>query len=82
MLVDVTECQFKLSLHKKEFERVIRIIKQSKLTGHAIIAYLQKKGFPQVAVRVESKNDHQRESEKARALAIKIYSRKTNLETR
>ena len=32
-----------------QFERVIRIIKQSKLSGHAIIAYLQKKGFPQAA---------------------------------
>jgi coatomer protein complex subunit alpha (xenin) len=54
MLVDVTECQFKLSLHKKEFERVIRVIKQSKLSGHAIIAYLQKKGYPQVALHFVS----------------------------
>ena len=54
MVVDVTECQFKLSLHKKEFERVIRIIKQSRLSGHAIIAYLQKKGFPQVALHFVS----------------------------
>ena len=35
-----------------------------------------------VAVRVESTNENQRESEKARSLAINIYSRKTNLETR
>lgn len=54
MVVDVTECQFKLSLHKKEFEKVIRIIKQSKLSGHAIIAYLQAKGFPQVALHFVS----------------------------
>merc|ERR1719409_888994 len=54
MVVDVTECQFKLCLHKKEFERVIRIIKQSKLSGHAIIAYLQKKGYPQVALHFVS----------------------------
>ena len=54
MTVDVTECAFKLSLYKKEFERVIRIIKQSKLSGHAIIAYLQKKGFPQVALHFVS----------------------------
>lgn len=50
IVVNVTECHFKLCLFKKEFERVIRIIKQSKLSGHAIIAYLQKKGFPQVAL--------------------------------
>jgi len=36
----------------------------------------------QVAVRVECKNDHQREEEKARSFAIQIDSRKTNLETR
>ena len=54
MAVDVTECAFKLSLYKKEFERVIRIIKQSKLSGHAIIAYLQKKGYPQVALHFVS----------------------------
>merc|ERR1719460_1224126 len=38
MTVDVTECAFKLS----------------KLSGHAIIAYLQKKGFPQVALHFVS----------------------------
>jgi len=50
LMVDSTECSFKLCLHKKEFEKVVRIIKQSKLAGHAIIAYLQKKGYPQVAL--------------------------------
>ena len=50
MLVDPTECQFKLCLHKREFDKVVRIIKQSKLSGHAIIAYLQRKGYPQVAL--------------------------------
>jgi coatomer subunit alpha len=53
-VVDTTECMFKLCLHKREFDRVIRIIKQSKLSGHAIIAYLQKKGFPQVALHFVS----------------------------
>ena len=48
--IDPTECQFKLCLHKKEFDKVVRIIKQAKLSGHAIIAYLQKKGYPQVAL--------------------------------
>ncbi|KAL3910996.1 MAG: hypothetical protein SGPRY_008862, partial [Prymnesium sp.] len=54
LVVDTTECMFKLCLHKREFERVVRIIKQSKLSGHAIIAYLQKKGFPQVALHFVS----------------------------
>ena len=50
LMIDPTECQFKLCLHKKEFDKVVRIIKQAKLSGHAIIAYLQKKGYPQVAL--------------------------------
>jgi len=33
-------------------------------------------------VRVESKNEKQREYEKARSLAMKFYSGKSNLETR
>jgi coatomer protein complex subunit alpha (xenin) len=48
--IDSTECQFKLCLHKKEFDSVVRIMKRSQLSGHAIIAYLQKKGYPQVAL--------------------------------
>jgi len=50
IVIDPTECHFKMCLHKKEFEKVVRIIKQAKLSGHAIIAYLQKKGYPQVAL--------------------------------
>ena len=50
VLIDTTEYMFKLCLHRKEFDRVVRIIKQSRLSGHAIIAYLQKKGYPQVAL--------------------------------
>ncbi len=50
LVIDATECHFKLCLHKKEFDKVVRIIKQAKLSGHAIIAYLQKKGYPQVAL--------------------------------
>ena len=50
LVIDSTECHFKLCLHKKEFDKVVRIIKQAKLAGHAIIAYLQKKGYPQVAL--------------------------------
>ena len=51
IVVDVSECAFKLALYRNEFDRVIRIMKQAKLSGHAIIAYLQKKGFPQVTRR-------------------------------
>ena len=54
MLIDTTEYMFKLCLHRKEFDRVVRIIKQSRLSGHAIIAYLQKKGFPQVDSSLKS----------------------------
>jgi len=48
--VDTSELAFKLALHNQQFDLVLRTIRRSKLRGHAIIAYLQKKGFPQVAL--------------------------------
>ncbi|KAJ1619136.1 coatomer WD associated region-domain-containing protein, partial [Pavlovales sp. CCMP2436] len=48
--VDTSELAFKLALHNKQFDQVLRTIRRSKLRGHAIISYLQKKGFPQVAL--------------------------------
>ena len=48
--VDPTEYLFKLALHKKRYSDVMKMIKRSALPGQAIIAYLQRKGFPQVAL--------------------------------
>lgn len=46
--MDPTEYRFKLSLIKNNYDEVLRIIQTSNLVGQSIIAYLQKKGFPEV----------------------------------
>ena len=46
--IDPTEYRFKLALIKKQYEEVLHIIRNSNLVGQAIIAYLQKKGYPEV----------------------------------
>lgn len=48
--IDATECVFKLALSKKKYDHVINMIRNSQLCGQAIIAYLQQKGFPEVAL--------------------------------
>ncbi|KAF8377888.1 hypothetical protein HHK36_031276 [Tetracentron sinense] len=48
--IDATEYVFKLSLLKKKFDQVMSMIRSSQLCGQAMIAYLQQKGFPEVAL--------------------------------
>ncbi|KAH7297052.1 hypothetical protein KP509_26G051100 [Ceratopteris richardii] len=48
--INSTEYMFKLALIKKKFDEVIRMIKSSQLCGQAIIAYLQEKGYPDIAL--------------------------------
>eukprot|EP00300_Choanocystis_sp_HF-7_P020307 c20563_g1_i3.p1 GENE.c20563_g1_i3~~c20563_g1_i3.p1 ORF type:complete len:1208 (+),score=306.98 c20563_g1_i3:444-3626(+) len=50
LFVDSTEYMFKVSLLNKNFAEVKRIIQSSRMTGHAIIGYLQQKGYPEVAL--------------------------------
>ncbi|CAK0784913.1 hypothetical protein CVIRNUC_008118 [Coccomyxa viridis] len=48
--VDTTEYIFKLALMQRKFDQVLAMIKGSQLCGQSIIAYLQSKGFPEVAL--------------------------------
>ncbi|RWV94717.1 hypothetical protein BHE74_00038526 [Ensete ventricosum] len=48
--IDATEYIFKLSLLRKRYDLVMSMIKNSQLCGQAVIAYLQLKGFPEVAL--------------------------------
>jgi coatomer protein complex subunit alpha (xenin) len=48
--IDATEYMFKLALIKKRYDEVIQMIKNSQLCGEAIIAYLQQKGYPDIAL--------------------------------
>ncbi|CAL1377289.1 unnamed protein product [Linum trigynum] len=50
MIIDATEYMFKLSLLKKRYDQVMSMIRNSQLCGQAMIAYLQQKGFPEVAL--------------------------------
>jgi len=50
MPIDPTEFTFKLLLLRKRYDDVRRLIAENRLCGQAIISYLQKKGFPEVAL--------------------------------
>ncbi|KAJ2520175.1 hypothetical protein H4217_002217 [Coemansia sp. RSA 1939] len=48
--IDPTEYKFKLALIHKNYEEVVSIIRNSNLVGQSIIAYLQKNGYPEIAL--------------------------------
>jgi len=48
--IDPTEHLFKLALAHRQFDRVLNIIKSARLCGQAVIAYLHKAGFPEIAL--------------------------------
>ncbi|KAJ1729506.1 hypothetical protein LPJ61_003488 [Coemansia biformis] len=48
--IDPTEYRFKLALQRKNYEEVVSIIRNSNLVGQSIIAYLQKNGYPEIAL--------------------------------
>ncbi|VFQ69399.1 unnamed protein product [Cuscuta campestris] len=50
IIIDSTEYVFKLSLLRKRYDHVMSMIRNSELCGKAMIAYLQQKGFPEVAL--------------------------------
>ncbi|KAK4187857.1 coatomer WD associated region-domain-containing protein [Podospora australis] len=49
--IDPTEYRFKLSLIKRNYEEMLHIIQNSSLVGQSIISYLQKKGYPEIALQ-------------------------------
>jgi coatomer subunit alpha len=48
---DPTEYLFKLALINRNYEQVFHIIRTSNLVGQSIISYLQKKGYPEIALQ-------------------------------
>lgn len=48
--IDTTEARFKLALANKKYGQVMHMVKHSRLCGRAIVAYLQSKSFPEVAL--------------------------------
>ena len=51
LTIDPTEYRFKLALVKRQYDEMLTIIKTSSLVGQSIIAYLQKKGYPEIALQ-------------------------------
>ena len=49
--IDPTEYRFKLALIKRNYEEMLHIIQNSSLVGQSIISYLQKKGYPEIALQ-------------------------------
>jgi coatomer protein complex subunit alpha (xenin) len=49
--IDPTEYRFKLALVKRNYDEMLSIIKTSSLVGQSIISYLQKKGYPEIALQ-------------------------------
>ncbi|VVC28200.1 WD40-repeat-containing domain,Anaphase-promoting complex subunit 4, WD40 domain,Coatomer alpha [Cinara cedri] len=54
--IDTTEYKFKLALIKRKYEEVLHIVKNDRLIGQSIIAYLQQKGYPEVALHFVKDN--------------------------
>jgi len=48
--IDTTEFMFKLALIKGDKNGILKIIEKSRLVGESIIGYLQKKGYPEIAL--------------------------------
>eukprot|EP01028_Stygiella_incarcerata_P005754 TRINITY_DN238_c0_g4_i2.p1 TRINITY_DN238_c0_g4~~TRINITY_DN238_c0_g4_i2.p1 ORF type:complete len:1215 (-),score=306.65 TRINITY_DN238_c0_g4_i2:181-3825(-) len=49
--IDTTEFRFKLALEHKRFDEVHQILKKTSMCGQSIVAYLHKKGHPEIAIR-------------------------------
>lgn len=48
--IDITEFKFKLALINRKYEEVLHMVRNARLVGQSIIAYLQQKGYPEVAL--------------------------------
>lgn len=51
LTIDPTEYRFKMALVKRNYDEMLQIIKNSNLVGQSIISYLQKKGYPEIALQ-------------------------------
>ncbi|KAK4948512.1 hypothetical protein LTR28_007419, partial [Elasticomyces elasticus] len=51
LTIDPTEYRFKLALVRRHYHEMLNIIKTSSLVGQSIISYLQKKGYPEIALQ-------------------------------
>eukprot|EP00127_Corallochytrium_limacisporum_P003893 Clim_evm3s154 gene=Clim_evmTU3s154 len=50
LAIDPTEYLFKNALVNRQYDQVLYMVRNAKLVGQSIISYLQKKGYPEVAL--------------------------------
>lgn len=50
LAIDGTEFRFKLALLHHRLDEVLHLVRNARLVGQAIIAYLERKGYPEVAL--------------------------------
>eukprot|EP00035_Acanthoeca_spectabilis_P020209 m.431665 g.431665 ORF g.431665 m.431665 type:complete len:1324 (+) comp17334_c0_seq1:16-3987(+) len=48
--IENTEFKFKVALVRQHYDEVLYMVRNAKLVGQSIIAYLQRKGYPEVAL--------------------------------
>ncbi|KAJ9648752.1 hypothetical protein H2199_000665 [Coniosporium tulheliwenetii] len=51
LTIDPTEYRFKLALVKRNYDEMLNIIQNGSLVGQSIIGYVQKKGYPEIALQ-------------------------------
>eukprot|EP00736_Rhodelphis_marinus_P009888 Rmarinus@m.17201 len=57
--IDTTDYTFKRALLQQKFDEVLRMLREANLCGQAMIAYLTRKGFPEIALHFVN-DDHTR----------------------
>uniref|UniRef100_A0A915NNF0 Coatomer subunit alpha n=1 Tax=Meloidogyne floridensis TaxID=298350 RepID=A0A915NNF0_9BILA len=50
LTIDPTEYRFKLALIHRRYDEVLNMVRSANLVGQSIIAFLQKKGYPELAL--------------------------------
>lgn len=50
LTIDPTEYRFKLALINRRYDDVLNMVRGAKLIGQSVIAYLQKNGYPEIAL--------------------------------
>ncbi|XP_065906077.1 coatomer subunit alpha-like isoform X1 [Dysidea avara] len=50
LTIDPTEFKFKLALINRKYDEVLHMVRHAKLVGQSLISYLEKKGYPEVAL--------------------------------
>ena len=51
LTIDATEYRFKLALINRRYDDVLNMVRGAKLIGQSIIAYLEKNGYPEIALQ-------------------------------